>query len=151
MSGDPTFNGFAGNQYNYYHSLGRPISHYITADSEEEEAEYAQFADIKRSNFLPQENIHHDYKYWHDLGQVACERMLKKGTVRTERGMESQCIAVLYSGDKVKEAWKRDFQQVSGIPSVEMVHVVAINRTKIPFPVLEGGTSLYLAPLEYRK
>ncbi|KAL0569967.1 hypothetical protein V5O48_011985 [Marasmius crinis-equi] len=141
------FSAVHGNQNNYYNQEQKRVTRYIVG-TQEEEAEYEQFPEVLRSQFIAFRNIcsrpiyRKEHYKWMECGRrtvVAGELVIGGGV--------SKCLTVLYSGERAEEAWKEDFRQFGGIRRSENAQLAAINLSSIPMLVLTGD----LVPLAHLK
>ncbi|KAL0564855.1 hypothetical protein V5O48_017183 [Marasmius crinis-equi] len=137
---------------------GDQIIHYNTemkkgrfiVGTEEEEAEYAEFSEVKRGDVAAFRTVHHDDGWEYDSeGRrirkwVEYERTVVTGEVRIG-GVASKCTVASYSGEGAEEGWKKDFQRLCGTRRPENAQLVAINLSRIPMLVLTGN----LVPLAH--
>ncbi|KAL0567752.1 hypothetical protein V5O48_014240 [Marasmius crinis-equi] len=128
-------------QQNYYNTEVKKRK-FIVA-SEEEEAEYEQFPEIKRANFVAIRNIHRSDGWVYDFEQQklksvkSAKRTVVAGDVRIG-GVASKCLMVQYSGQGAEELWKEDFRKFGGVRCPENAQLVAINLSSIPMLILTG-------------
>ncbi|KAL0569863.1 hypothetical protein V5O48_012094 [Marasmius crinis-equi] len=146
--GDTNLSTVRGNQYNSYTIQEKKKATHFIVGTEEEEAEYDQFLEIKRGDFVALEDIHRSLGLVFDEereGRITLgERAVVVGDVRIG-GMASKCTVVSYSGDGAEQLWKTDFQRfggaryIAGSRSAEKAQMVGINRSKVPMIILTGG------------
>ncbi|KAJ8075237.1 hypothetical protein PM082_019570 [Marasmius tenuissimus] len=135
---------YGGDQFNYHYTTTERRARYFITGTDEEEAEYEQYTEIRRCDFLAD-----DYEKHTGLGQYAFStrfdgRMAFTGKLRLESRNEPITV-VSYEGPAARYNWKEDFQKVSGLPSSRMAPLVGINRSKIPLLIFTGS----LLPLQH--
>ncbi|KAL0567755.1 hypothetical protein V5O48_014243 [Marasmius crinis-equi] len=125
-------------QQNYYNTELKKRKFIV--GSEEEEAEYEQFPEIRRSEFTAIRNIHRSYEWLYDQEQGSVqlgERRVVAGDVRIG-GVASKCLVVQYSGHEAGVLWKKDFRKFGGFRCPENAQLAAINLSNIPMLILTG-------------
>ncbi|KAL0564454.1 hypothetical protein V5O48_017593 [Marasmius crinis-equi] len=134
------FSNVRGDQKIYINTEGKKKKKFIVG-TEEEEAEYDEFVQIKRGDMVAVRTLHRSALGQYDKEQqewVQCgEDMVVAGKVMIG-GASLECTVVSYSGSGAEERWKRDFRMFGGIRRPENAQLVAINLSTIPMLVLTG-------------
>ncbi|KAJ8092682.1 hypothetical protein PM082_007011 [Marasmius tenuissimus] len=111
--------------------------------TEEEEAEYGQYGEYRRSDVRLLKTIHTEKLVKWDKESrrhvpFDCERSIWFGEIVS--GVEKGRIVtvVSYQGRDAPEKWKSSFQRHSGHLCDSSAHLLALNRSKIPLLILLG-------------
>ncbi|KAJ8092462.1 hypothetical protein PM082_023715 [Marasmius tenuissimus] len=120
----------------------RPIMWYIRGN-EEEEAEYDQYGEFRRSDVRLLQRIYYEkLKEWDsDLNQYVtfnCEQSIWLGEILYGDGKGKIVTVVSYQGQDAPEKWKESFQRFSADLFPSSVHLLGLNRSKIPQLILLG-------------
>ncbi|KAL0575795.1 hypothetical protein V5O48_006173 [Marasmius crinis-equi] len=117
------FSTIHGDQHNAYYlntiTEARMVKKkmFIVA-TEEEEAEFEEFPQIKRGEFLAERNIYRRHEWIYDRARqkcVGCERTLIAGDVRRIGGVASKCMVMEYSGQGAGEVSMGRLNAVSSL------------------------------------
>ncbi|KAJ8092467.1 hypothetical protein PM082_023720 [Marasmius tenuissimus] len=161
-NGQPSFNGselrfvHAGRDYNLNEGSGafivnndnrvirqkRPIRWHIRG-TEEEEAEYDQYGEYRRSDIrliqlLQHENLERMDRETGQFVPLDCERSIFLAEVLTGVGKGMLVTVVSYEGQDAPEKWKNTFQHYSGHLYASNAHLLGLNRSKVPLLILLG-------------
>ncbi|KAL0566014.1 hypothetical protein V5O48_016001 [Marasmius crinis-equi] len=146
------FSSVRGDQNIYVNAKGKKKRFIV--GTEEEEAEYAEFVEIKRGDLVAARTLYRsDDEQWRWMKRVG-EQTVVAGKVMIG-GASLECTAVSYSGEGAEEVcprsglrrpvanrcwkrWKRDFRMFGGARRPENAQLVAINLSTIPMLVLTG-------------
>ncbi|KAJ8092685.1 hypothetical protein PM082_007014 [Marasmius tenuissimus] len=120
----------------------RPIRWYIQGD-EEEEAEYDQYGEYRRSDIRLLQLIYHDRlepEWDWETGQLTphrdCERRIFLGEVLSGEKRGTIVTVVSYQGRDASEVWKSSFQRHAELLCPSIAHLLALNRSKKPQLIL---------------
>ncbi|KAJ8092470.1 hypothetical protein PM082_023723 [Marasmius tenuissimus] len=108
--------------------------------TEEEEEEYDQYFEYRRSDIRLLRKVHHE-TVWdrRNFTPLNCERSVWLAEVLSGDGKGRIVTVVSYQGHDAPEIWKNTFQRHStGNLSAENAHLLGINRSKIPLLILLG-------------
>ncbi|KAK1229463.1 hypothetical protein PQX77_007481 [Marasmius sp. AFHP31] len=120
----------------------RPIMWYIRGN-EEDEAEYDQYGEFRRSDVRLLQRIYHEKlkERDSDLDQYVpfdCEQSIWLGEILSGDGKGKIVTVVSYQGKDAPEKWKESFQRFSADLFPSSVHLLGLNRSKIPQLILLG-------------
>ncbi|KAK1233191.1 hypothetical protein PQX77_003667, partial [Marasmius sp. AFHP31] len=107
--------------------------------TEEEEEEYDQYFEYRRSDIRLLRKIHHE-KVW-DLRlcvQIDCERSVWLAEILSGDGKGRIVTVVSYQGQDAPEIWKTTFRDSTTQLCADNAHLLGINRSKIPLLILLG-------------
>ncbi|KAJ8092465.1 hypothetical protein PM082_023718 [Marasmius tenuissimus] len=120
----------------------RPITWYIQG-TEEEEEEYDQYSEYRRSDVRLLQRIHHErLKEWDSEAAQdvlsECERSIWLGEILSGDRKGNIVTVVSYEGQDAPEKWKNSFQRHSEHLRASGVHIMGLNRSKMPQLILLG-------------
>ncbi|KAJ8083389.1 hypothetical protein PM082_009261 [Marasmius tenuissimus] len=112
--------------------------------SEEEEAEYEEYGEYRRSDIQLLKMIHHEKRVFdrEKGGFAECERSIFMGQVLSGDGKGTIITVEAYEGRDAPENWKKQFSfHATGrsfVGRVNNAHLLALNRSKIPLLIFLG-------------
>ncbi|KAK1222945.1 hypothetical protein PQX77_014181 [Marasmius sp. AFHP31] len=120
----------------------RPITWHIQG-TEEEEEEYDQYSEYRRSDVRLFQRIHHErLKEWDsETAQYVlseCERSIWLGEILSGDGKGNIVTVVSYEGQDAPKKWKNSFQRHSEHLRAGGVHLMGLNRSEMPQLILSG-------------
>ncbi|KAK1224249.1 hypothetical protein PQX77_012871 [Marasmius sp. AFHP31] len=141
-----TFNAIQGDQYVITQVQdAQKRRRYIEGDDEHEEAEYEEYAEIKRGDILAVRDIHRYCEWQWDEEKkehvlvYQCEKAVFTGELRSGRGNETSKFTIIsYDGPDALKAWKADFREYSQVKRTDIAQLFGINRSRIPFLIFYG-------------
>ncbi|KAJ8087415.1 hypothetical protein PM082_006245 [Marasmius tenuissimus] len=118
-------------------------SRYIRG-TEEEEAEYEQYGEYKRSEIRLHQMISRGRLETYDsmagqLVPISCERSTFLGEIVSGSQKGTIVIVEAYEGSEAPEDWRQSFVTYSRHLCVNNAHLLALNRSKVPLLIFLGG------------
>ncbi|KAK1220755.1 hypothetical protein PQX77_016469 [Marasmius sp. AFHP31] len=135
---------YGGDQFNYHYTGVERRSRYFITGTDEEEAEYEQYTEIRRCDFVADNYVKHTGPGQHTFSSRFEGKFAFTGKLRLG-GRNEPITVVSYEGPTAGDKWKEDFQAASGIPNERMASLIGINRSKIPLLIFTGS----LLPLQH--
>ncbi|KAJ8087402.1 hypothetical protein PM082_006232 [Marasmius tenuissimus] len=116
---------------------------YITG-TEEEEAEYDEYHEIKRSDIRLNQMIYRERvkRYDEATGHwipTDCERSTFLGEIVSGDQKGTIVTVEAYKGSEASEDWRKSFLSYSGQLRVNNAPLFALNRSKVPLLIFSGG------------
>ncbi|KAJ8087361.1 hypothetical protein PM082_006191 [Marasmius tenuissimus] len=124
-------------------TIVRRINWYIQGTVEEEE-EYEQYGEYKRSDIRMYQEIHRERVNIYDrmadeFALIDCERSIFLGEIVSGDGIGNIVTVEAYGKRDAPKRWKRSFASYSGRLCVNNAHLVALNRSKVSLLIFSGG------------
>ncbi|KAJ8087411.1 hypothetical protein PM082_006241 [Marasmius tenuissimus] len=112
--------------------------------TEEEEAEYEQYGEYKRSEIRLHQMISRGRLETYDpmaghCVPIGCERSTFLGEIVSGDQKGTMVIVEAYEGSEAPEDWKQSFITYSRHLCLKNAHLVALNRSKVPLLIFLGG------------